>query len=227
MRAWDRLKFAYTKLRGVADVKPVIDSGNALGLSAPQAELERLAQMAALSCTALCRSAIKANMAAKGVDSKNLISAVDSSYAYFWLKRMIVRLRMPAKLKGWEHFVKKKNGKRYGPYKDKRPEGPYVMQASLDAGYVLSPAKIGARSKRRIKAGVANFKTTKAVDQVHLQGDGRWMRFTRGEINIALLTIKQGKHFWEFTPAQEKEIAERFEKNFFGLCRKYGYLKGA
>lgn len=217
MAIFDRLKASYTRLRlrGVADPGKILDDARVINAS--KGDLNAIAQEAAASCNELCRSAIKANMAAAGINSTNLVAAVGRGYTIFWDKRGLIRFRMPAGEKNWEHKVGNKT------YIDTREDGPYIVQASLDAGWVVGLGTGKARAKRSIKAGVAGNKTTRAVSQKHFKGE--WTTYTRKEINLGAVTVHRGRFFWQFNASQEAAIVAQFRKKFFELARERGYTE--
>lgn len=215
--SFDRLRGAVARLRGTADVSSTINDASALAV--PKSELEAIGTMAAKSCTWLCRKFIIENMASAGLKSENLTAAVNKAVAHLSSSSGAVRLAMPREEKGWRHTVTRKGGKKY-TYQDTRKEGPYVMQAALDAGAVYGLGAKAARAKRSIKSGLFGKKTTRAVKQTHMV-EGEWKTFERKAIDLGSVTVRPGMNFWRFSAAQVAEINKLFRKNFFGLVKKH------
>lgn len=221
---FDKLKSTLQKMRatlqktrrGTADVSSTVDEARASQI--PEQDIQEFGNLAARSCTWLCRKFILENMSAAGLDSKNLRDAVGKAIAHMSKSRGEIRLAMPREEKDWKHVVKTKAGKRY-EYEDKREEGPYVMQAALDAGAVYGLGSKSFRAKRSLKSGIFNNKTTRAVRQKHMV-EGKWKTFERGAIDLGSVRVRPGMNFWKFSAAQAAQINEHFKKNFWGLVNK-------
>lgn len=198
---WDRLRGAFGTLRGVSDIQAQVETPELAKV--PRAAMERFVQTAALSCTHLCRRMILGNMAAAGINSDGLTTAINQGEAVYWAKRGVVRFRLSATI---------------NPY-GKRPGGVWMVAAAQDAGRVAGLKGISAqRAKKRIKAGVADAKTTRAVRQVH---NGRVV--TRAALDLSGLAVVPGKNFFEFSAGQSAQIAQHFRKNLNGLIKKHGH----
>jgi hypothetical protein len=173
----------------------------------PSGVFYSLAQKAAGMCTVLIRGFIKSNMRQAGIDSIELAKGIDAARAFYGGKKGAVIFRMTAGLK---------RGKGHSKKSDPRPEALYVQAASLDAGWVTSPNRIGASAKRRIKAGVADWKTTRAVRQIH---NGRLVE--RAAFDLGSAKVHVGRPFWFLHQGQQTQVTLEFRKHFFRLATEY------
>jgi len=173
--------------------------------------MEELISLAAMSCTQICRKAIISNMRAAGIQSDQLEKAINASYAYFGGKGRAVIFRLRDGLK------------REGDKRKHKPQAAlYVQAASLDAGWVLGGQHVGARAKRKIKAGTAGAKTAAAVAQVHNGSLG-----TRAAVDLGAYRVIPGRNFWNFNAAQRSEIKKRFRNVLATVLAKRGYVMPA
>lgn len=202
---WDRFRGAVGKLRGVADIQSAVETPALMQI--PREIMDQLAQKAALSCTWMCRQMILGNMANAGIKSKGLTLAINAGLAVYHGGRGLVRFRL---------------SKEVNPYpKAQSPAGDiggvWMIAASQDAGRVAGLKGIqAARAKRRIKAGLGDQKTTRAVRQIH-----NGTPVERAAINLSSVTVVPGKNFFRFSAGQAAQIKAHFRKNLDGLVAKY------
>jgi hypothetical protein len=155
----------------------------------------------------MVRRFVKANMLQAGINSIEIAKGIDASYAAYGAKKGAVFFRLRDGLK---------RGKGHSPKADGRKEALYVQTASLDAGWVTSPGHIGASAKRRIKAGVADWKTARAVRQIH---NGKPVE--RAAFDLGSAKVHVGRKFWVLNQGQQTQVTLEFRKNFFRLATEY------
>jgi hypothetical protein len=194
--AFERLKSSIQKLRGRGEIE-YTESTNTMMGGLDRTTLEAIAQQAAKDCSPMCRAFIKGNMAAKGINSKGIAEAIDRGVAYYNTKKGTVRFRLNSSYNPYPSASGKDNG------------GVWMVAASQDAGRVIGIKAKAHKAKRRIKAGLADEKTFRAVRQVH---NGRVI--TREAISAAGIKIVPPKEFFEFTAGQDAAIRAKFRKSF-------------
>jgi hypothetical protein len=183
---------------------------NMYNAGVPADEMRAAVQTAAAACTEICRSFIRANMDAQGMHSRAISAGIARSVATYGERKGVVMFQLPGG-----------NGRRSG---DKRPDALYKQNAALNYGWFAGESHLGKSSKKRMKAILEKQGVQRAfANKHHVPGVG-WVAHEGGPLQLGGgVRVVQGKHYWQFSPAQRSDIKRIFRQKLAVILMEKGH----